>query len=152
MSLASMTSHYLGMTLNKEHQLTDWAIRDLTPEQLEYAALDAAVTPKLIEKVLESIEARISMDHMLPHEKLQQQKAMSANSLLTGPVIRRTDDDDALVKEVVSWRFLQLPEDTDETTINELQAKQIVGPSWITSSVWTAVQQPPPPCVLAPSR
>eukprot|EP00537_Pseudo-nitzschia_pungens_P001816 CAMPEP_0172373584 /NCGR_PEP_ID=MMETSP1060-20121228/52355_1 /TAXON_ID=37318 /ORGANISM="Pseudo-nitzschia pungens, Strain cf. cingulata" /LENGTH=87 /DNA_ID=CAMNT_0013099967 /DNA_START=23 /DNA_END=283 /DNA_ORIENTATION=- len=62
MSLASMASHYLEMSLDKEHQLTDWAVRDLTSEQLEYAALDAAVPAALLEKVLESIDAHVSMD------------------------------------------------------------------------------------------
>jgi len=157
MSLAAMTSHYLGMTLNKEHQLTDWAVRDLTPEQLEYAALDAAVTPKLIEKVLESIEAKISMDHLLQQEAMEQQQQQQKNGTsddapLNGPVVRRWNDDDALAKEIASWRFLLLPKSTDETTIGELQAKQIVGPSWIASSVWTAVQDPPEPYVLPSSR
>ena len=46
-------------------ELTDWGKRELAPEQLEYAALDAAVTPKLLEKVLESVDARISIDHLL---------------------------------------------------------------------------------------
>jgi hypothetical protein len=140
--------------------MTDWAVRDLTPEQLEYAALDAAVTPKLMEKVLESVEARISMDHLLQQESVeeqqqqqqQQQKDPSDKAPLHGPVIQRWDSDDALVKEIISYRFLLLPESIDETTIGELQAKQIVGPSWIASSVWTAVENPPAPYVLPSSR
>jgi len=155
MSLAAMSSHYLGMTLDKEHQMTDWSVRDLTPEQLEYAALDAAVTPKLIEKVLESIKGSISLDHLLEQETAEQQQKQDDTSVkasLHGPVIRRWDGDDALVKEIVSWRFLLFPEKTDERTIGEMQAKQIIGPSWIASSVWTAVQDPPEPYVLPSSR
>ena len=140
--------------------MTDWAIRDLTPEQIEYAALDAAVTPKLIEKVLESIEACISMDHLWQQESIDQQSqqqrqqkqqkdsGISTKPILHGPAIRRWDGDDALVKEIVSYRFLMLPESADETTIGELQAKQVVGPSWIATSVWTAIQEPPAPHVL----
>lgn len=150
MSLAAMTSHYLGMTLDKKHQLTDWAERDLTPEQVEYAALDAAVTPKLLEKVLESIEARVSMDHLLTKEAVERERT-SDKAPVDGPVIQRWDGDDALVKEIVSLRFLVLPESTDETTIVELQAKQIVGSSWIVSSMWTAVEDPPAPYVPPPS-
>ena len=64
---------YLLLVLRLERlymctELTDWALRDLTPEQLEYAALDAAVTPKLMEKVLESIEADISIDQLVQQE------------------------------------------------------------------------------------
>ena len=135
--------------------MTDWSVRDLTPEQLEYAALDAAVTPKLIEKVLESIKGSISLDHLLEQETAEQQQKQDDTSVkasLHGPVIRRWDGDDALVKEIVSWRFLLFPEKTDERTIGEMQAKQIIGPSWIASSVWTAVQDPPEPYVLPSSR
>ena len=135
-------------------------MRDLTPEQLEYAALDAAVTPKLMEKVMESVDARISMDHLLQEEssaaneeEQQQQRQQHQNGPidtipLHGPVIQRWDSDDALLKEIVSYRFLLLPESIDEATIGELQAKQIVGPSWIASAVWTAVENPPAPYVF----
>lgn len=134
-------------------------MRDLTPEQLEYAALDAAVTPKLMEKVMESVDARISMDHLLQEEssaaeeeEQQQQNDPSDTAPLHGPVIQRWDSDDALVKEIVSYRFLLLPESIDEATIGELQAKQIVGPSWIASAVWTAVENPPAPYVFPSSE
>ena len=135
-------------------ELTDWAVRDLTQEQLEYAALDAAVTPKLMLKVLESVEAHISSNHLLPYESEEgqnyEQNERSANGQLHGPVIRRWDGDDALMKEIVSYRFLSLPESADEKTIGELQAKKIVGSSWIASSVWTADQNPPTPYDLVP--
>ena len=138
-SLSAMTSHYLGMTVDKECQLTDWGKRDLAPEQLEYAALDAAVTPKLLEKVLESVEAHISIDHLL----------LEQESDIHGPIIRRHDGDEAMVKEIVSCRFLCLPETSDEATIYQLKAKQIVGPSWIATSTWTTTQEPPVPRVFA---
>jgi len=156
MSLAAMTSHYLGMTLDKDNQLTDWAKRKLTPEQLEYAALDAAVTPKLMERVLESVKAFISVDHLLHQESKEgqplQQNEANNGSHIDGPVIRRWDGDDALAKEIVSCRFLLLPDGTDETTIGELQAKRIVGSSWIASSFWTAVESPPEPYAFSSTR
>ena len=127
-------------------ELTDWGKRELAPEQLEYAALDAAVTPKLLEKVLESVEARISIDHLLQQHNNNEN---SAKSILHGPVVRRWDDDEALVKEISSCRFLVLPETSDEATIYELKAKQIVGPSWIATSAWTAIEEPPPTRVFA---
>jgi len=177
MSLASMASHYLGMTLDKEHQMTDWAVRDLTPAQLEYAALDAAVPPKLLDKVLESIGAHVSMECLSqnevgdgvgennskdtnngqpqpqqPRPQPQQLQPQPQQHLFGGgPVVRRQKGDDALVKEIVSMRFLHLAEHTDERIVSELRAKQIVGPSWIASSVWTAVENPPPPPFVSPS-
>jgi len=119
-------------------ELTDWALRDLTPEQLDYAALDAAVTPKLMEKVLESIEADISIDQLVQQEPPDDEK-----SPVCGPVIRRTNNDDAFLKEIVSYRFLLLPECTDKSIIRELRANQIVGSSWIASTTWTSVQNEP---------
>mmetsp|Transcript_31120 Transcript_31120/g.34824 ORF Transcript_31120/g.34824 Transcript_31120/m.34824 type:complete len:763 (-) Transcript_31120:523-2811(-) len=133
MSLASMTSHYLGLTLDKECQLTDWAVRALSLKQLEYAALDAAVTPILAERVLESIGAIICMD------QIGQNK--SIDCIL--PFIQRWDGDLSLLKEIVSWRFLLLPESTDETTISKMQAKKIVGSSWVASSICISGQKPP---------
>jgi len=126
-------------------ELTDWALRDLTPEQLEYAALDAAVTPKLMEKVLESIEADISIDQLEQQEPPddEQQNEKNEKSPLYGPVIRRTNNDDAFLKEIVSYRFLLLPECTDKSIIRELLANQIVGSSWIASTTWTSVQNEP---------
>ena len=119
-------------------ELTDWALRDLTPEQLDYAALDAAVTPKLMEKVLESIEADISIDQLVQQEPPDDEK-----SPVCGPVIRRTNNDDAFLKEIVSYRFRLLPECTDKSIIRELRANQIVGSSWIASTTWTSVQNEP---------
>ncbi len=132
--------------------MTDWAARELTPAQLEYAALDAAVTPKLMEKVLESVEGYISVDRLLQQESIEDgHSQQSDETKLHGPVICRWDGDDALVKEIVSYRFLSLPESSDGSTIGEFQAKQIVGPSWIATSMWTAIENPPAPHVVPSS-
>ncbi|VEU38457.1 unnamed protein product [Pseudo-nitzschia multistriata] len=139
MSLAAMTSHYLGMALDKEHQMTDWAVRDLTPRQLEYAALDAAVPPRLLEEALESIGASFS------------DEGPRGTEVSSCPVPRRHEGDAALEGEVASVRFHRLSGDTDEETAGELGAKRIVGPSWILSSVWKAVEAPPPPLVVPSS-
>jgi hypothetical protein len=116
-------------------ELTNWLIRPLSSQQLEYAALDAACTPQLTERVLESIEANISMDQL-------QQVDRNTDTFL--PVIQRWDDDLSLIMEIFSYRFLLLPENTDEATISEMQARQIVGSSWVASSVWIAGEEPPP--------
>ena len=117
-------------------ELTDWSIRPLSSQQLEYAALDAACTPQLTERVLESIGANISMD------QLQQVDQNTDTTFL--PVIQRWDDDLSLIMEIFSYRFLLLPENTDEASISEMQARQIVGSSWVATSVWIAGEKPPP--------
>jgi hypothetical protein len=128
MSLASMTSYYLGMALNKQCQLSNWSLRPLHEDQIEYASLDAAISPVLVERALESIGARISTNHL---------------HAFGGPVIERQAGDVGLSKEIVSWQFLCL-ESADEQSIKELQAKQIVGTSWIASSSWINNQSPSP--------
>jgi hypothetical protein len=121
MSLARMTSHYLGKTVDKECQVSDWAARPLTQHQLDYAALDAAISPLLTEKVLESIQGRINGDK---------------------PLIERWDGDEGLAKEIDSWRFFFLQTE-DRNAIKKLQAKQIVGSSWIVTQNWITGSEPP---------
>lgn len=105
-----------------------------------------------MEKVLESVEGYISVDHLLQQEPIDDGQSQQSDEIkLHGPVIRRWDGDDALVKEIVSYRFLSLPESADGSTIGEFQAKQIVGPSWIATSMWTAIENPPVPHVVASS-
>lgn len=48
-SLAAVSDHYLGITLDKTEQTGNWSTASLTPTQLQYAALDAAVLLKLYE-------------------------------------------------------------------------------------------------------
>ena len=134
-SLASMSSHYLGMTVNKEDQLCDWSIRPLEQSQMEYAALDAAVSPVLVEKALGSISGSIVVRYG-HHDQ--------PDNELGWPVIERWDGDTSFSKEILSWRFFNL-ESPDPSTISDLQAKQIVGSSWQVASSWITGQISPPP-------
>ena len=122
MSLARLTSHYLGRYMDKEQQVSDWASRPLTSSQVEYAALDAAVSPVLVEKTLESVDASI-VGSSLPH-------------------IERWDGDSSFDKSVRSLRFIFLPPESDNM-IRRLHAKQIVGSAWIATQDWSVGQKPP---------
>lgn len=51
-SLSAVTEHYLGITLDKTEQTGNWNGTALTPSQLEYAALDAAILLKLHETMV----------------------------------------------------------------------------------------------------
>ncbi|KAG7367013.1 ribonuclease D [Nitzschia inconspicua] len=134
MSLASMISHYLGMSITKDFQLSDWASRPLSSEQIEYAALDAAVVPVLVEKALDSIDA-----YTVPGENEDPNESTSS----TIPVLERFDGDTRLSKEILSWHFLPLQEGSDQKKIEESRAKNMVGPFWIASSSWVTGQSLP---------
>jgi DNA polymerase I len=55
-SLASVVKRELKRELNKEEQTSDWSATGLTREQIQYAAIDAAVLPELAEVLLKRID------------------------------------------------------------------------------------------------
>ncbi|NCC04441.1 MAG: hypothetical protein EOM37_10450 [Proteobacteria bacterium] len=57
-SLADLAKHYLGYTLNKESQTSDWGAPELSQNQLEYAGLDAVVAFNLFEHLDADIRTR----------------------------------------------------------------------------------------------
>src|SRR3712207_7482101 len=54
--LAAVVDRYLQETLDKSYQEGPWDIRPLPPEQLTYAAKDAAILPPLYDTLLFRIE------------------------------------------------------------------------------------------------
>lgn len=52
LGLRTMTAIFLGQRLSKAAKLTNWDNRELTPPQMHYAALDAAVALKLYQVVM----------------------------------------------------------------------------------------------------
>ncbi len=55
--LADVVQFFLGRTLDKSEQVSDWAADDLSISQIEYAARDAAIMPEVLEKLEERIQA-----------------------------------------------------------------------------------------------
>ena len=55
--LADLVQFFLGRTLDKSEQVSDWAADELSQSQIEYAAKDAAIMPELRAKVHERIVA-----------------------------------------------------------------------------------------------
>ena len=55
--LADVVQFFLGRTLDKSEQVSDWAAGQLTQSQVEYAAKDAAIMPEIREKLEERIVA-----------------------------------------------------------------------------------------------
>ena len=105
-SLRAMVEYFLGHGLDKTEQVSDWSERPLSDTQKEYAALDAAVAPKLLERVMEPIHARI----------------FAGSNLQMG----RWLDDTAFSRAIQSWRFLFL-DPSNAVAIRRLQAKPTVG-------------------------
>lgn len=55
--LADLVQFFLGRTLDKSEQVSDWGANELSQSQIEYAAKDAAIMPEVRDKVHERIVA-----------------------------------------------------------------------------------------------
>ncbi|GKY93950.1 hypothetical protein MPSEU_000361900 [Mayamaea pseudoterrestris] len=123
-SLSRLTEKFIGKTINKDNQCSDWSIRPLTAEQIEYAALDAMVTPCLVEKLLTVADARLEAGNK--------------------PKVGRWNDDTSFTGCVSSLRFLFLDPNTDMIAVKKLNAKRVIGSSYIVSQFWPTGNEPPP--------
>lgn len=56
--LTSLTERYLGFTLDKSLQVSDWSAETLTNAQINYAVADAACLPALYAAVTKELEAQ----------------------------------------------------------------------------------------------
>ncbi len=56
-SLAVVAKRYLGVSLDKGHQASDWSVPDLTPEQVSYARMDTKVLLELSATLTRKLEA-----------------------------------------------------------------------------------------------
>ena len=127
-SLARVSEFLLGKTVDKTQQVSDWSIRPLSEEQIEYAALDAAVSPLLLEKSLQMANAGI----------ITENASRSSSFLQVG----RFEDDTMYNGAVLSWRFFLL--DTSEpAAIRKLKAKRIVGDPYVVTQRWSTGGKPP---------
>jgi prolyl-tRNA editing enzyme YbaK/EbsC (Cys-tRNA(Pro) deacylase) len=121
-SLGRLTEHFVGRTLNKEEQISDWSTRPLTAEQIEYAALDSVVTPLIVEKVLDAAGA----------------------GFFEKPQVGRWKDDASFRESIKSWRFIFLDDTTDPQALKRLCAKKaIVGSSFIVDQQWNTGEEDP---------
>ena len=55
--LAALLDRHFGLKVNKTHQRADWAMRPLTPEMLEYAAMDTRYLITLAQKLRDELNA-----------------------------------------------------------------------------------------------
>lgn len=104
-SLSRLCETFLGKALQKDEQCSNWSARPLTIEQIEYASLDAAVTPVITELLMKAANA----------------------AFFDRPQVGRWKDDKLFLNTLVSWRFIFLDSDADPQAIRKLNAKRIVG-------------------------
>jgi prolyl-tRNA editing enzyme YbaK/EbsC (Cys-tRNA(Pro) deacylase) len=120
-SLSKMTEFFLSKTLNKYQQVSDWSIRPMTSAQIEYASLDAVITPYLIEHLLQQVNVEID----------------------NCPKLGRWDNDTAFADALKSWKFIVLNQKEDYTAIQRLNAKRVVGPSFVVTQSWITGSEMP---------
>ena len=120
-SLAKLTEFMTRKPLSKEQQVSDWSIRPLTAQQLEYSSLDAAISPLLFEKAMKMADAS-----WFPAEMQ----------------IGRWANDSAFSKSITSLRFMFL-ETPDPMAIRKLKAKQVVGEPYVVTQSWITGTDPP---------
>ncbi|MBX7055388.1 MAG: hypothetical protein K1X36_10560 [Pyrinomonadaceae bacterium] len=70
--LADVVQYFLGRTLDKSEQVSDWGVDELSHSQVEYAAKDAAIMPEVREK----LEERISADGLTEVLRLENECVM----------------------------------------------------------------------------
>ena len=70
--LADVVQFFLGRTLDKSEQVSDWGADELSSAQIEYAARDAAIMPEVREK----LDERIALDGLADVLKLENECVM----------------------------------------------------------------------------
>jgi DNA polymerase I-like protein with 3'-5' exonuclease and polymerase domains len=70
--LADVVQFFLGRTMDKSEQVSNWAADELTTSQIEYAARDAAIMPELREK----LDERIASDSLTDVLKIENECVM----------------------------------------------------------------------------
>jgi prolyl-tRNA editing enzyme YbaK/EbsC (Cys-tRNA(Pro) deacylase) len=130
-SLSRLTEHMTGKTLDKEQQISDWAQRPLSKEQIEYASLDAVISPFLLDESLKMTKATLILQETPTTPTLQ---------------IGRWMDDESFAKAIMSWKFMILEDAASSNAVHKLKAKRIIGNELIVTQYWptgTAAPQTP---------
>ncbi len=114
-SLQKLAMHYLGLVIDKSLQLSNWASRNLTKEQLEYAALDV----KLVKDLFYLLLSRLNQT---PHrEEILLKTRTSKVFGLQNPV---AIVEMAFVQEVAKLELNGLPVDQEELRKTALGGKE----------------------------
>ena len=127
-SLSKLSDRLLDKPLWKREQISDWSSRPLTSEQSEYAALDAAVLPAILEKAVRLIDGRWE-DYNMKNGSLR---------------LCRHKEDMVFARSVVSMRFSFLDRD-NLVAIRKLKARRLssLSDQWIVTQSWVTGREEP---------
>jgi DNA polymerase I-like protein with 3'-5' exonuclease and polymerase domains len=97
-SLANVAKRELKVELAKDEQVSDWGAVALTREQIEYAARDAAVLPKLAETLMRKIKRA----GLLKTYELERRVSHAVDAMQRRGVAIHTDRLEAMIAESTS--------------------------------------------------
>lgn len=130
-SLSQLVGFVLERDLDKIEQVSDWSERPLSPSQMKYAAFDAMVTPCIARKLMEDIQADLSISDKRLH-------------------LGRYAEDVAFTGLLTNWRFLLVSPVTQPLAVQRWNAKRLIAPGsqqddvyWLVSQAWNIGESTP---------
>src|SRR5215213_6716210 len=121
-SLANVVKRELKLELAKEEQTSDWGAAALTREQIEYAARDAAILPKLAETLMRKIE-RAGLKKVY---ELERRVSHAIDAMQRHGVAIHTDRLEAMTEEATERAERLKAELEAEWGINPGSSKQLI--------------------------
>jgi DNA polymerase I len=121
-SLAAVVKRELKRELSKDEQQSDWGSAALTREQLEYAALDAAVLPPLADRLLTKID-KVGLRKVY---ELELRVSHAIDAMQRRGVAIHTDRLDEMIEESTERAERLKAELTEEWGINPGSGKQLI--------------------------
>jgi ribonuclease D len=111
-SLASVSEHLFGVTLDKSYQQSDWRRRPLSRAQLDYAALDAQIALRVYQKLSAQLQESGRLEEELLRAKIglspdeaEALKRASARTKRQPESLRPlTADERLIVERLKRWR------------------------------------------------
>jgi len=106
---AMLVSNFLNVNLSKAHTRTDWSVRPLSPEQVQYAADDVIYLCKIYKKICQQLEELGRLDwldkdfELLKNTELYQISPVNAWLKVKGRK-RLTGKQLSIVQAVSEWR------------------------------------------------
>jgi DNA polymerase I-like protein with 3'-5' exonuclease and polymerase domains len=120
-SLKSCVNRELKIEMDKEEQQSDWNALVLTPEQKRYAAFDAAVLPKLADRLLR----RIDQAGLRATYDLELRVSHAVADMQDHGVTIHTDKLDEMIEDATEQATRLKAELTEEWGINPGSGKQL---------------------------
>jgi ribonuclease D len=107
-SLAAVSEHLFGLLLDKSFQKSNWRRRPLSPEQLEYAALDARLSLRLFKELSEVFESEGKLATALLAAEVRPPAAAGAKprrKIVQPPEAPLTPEEKRTFERLKKWRL-----------------------------------------------